>query len=179
MTNTCACRRLSSGACVCARRRPALPQRASLRRASSAGDEGGVGDVLCRILSLLGAAVVVALLYRPPPSNPAHTHHPLSHLRSLAHASARPAHPCARPLRRAGHEPEVVAPLADAPLVLVVLLIEPAEENFMCGCGAVRWQGHGLVLGQCDRSACLVAHLRMGGCRQSGQMRCGCMHAAC
>ena len=35
----------------------------------------------------------VALLYRPPPSNPAHTHHPLSHLRSLAHASARSAHP--------------------------------------------------------------------------------------
>ena len=141
MTNTCACHRLSSGACVCARRRPALPQRASLRRASSAGDEGGVGDVLCRILSLLGVAVVVALLYRPPASNPAHTHHPLSHLRhSPTHPPAPRIH--ARACYGAGHEPEVVAPLADAPLVLVVLLIEPAEENFMCGCGAVGRQGH-------------------------------------
>jgi len=26
------------------------------------------------------------------------------------------------------------------------------------------------VLGQCDRSACMIAHLRMGGCSQSGQM---------
>jgi hypothetical protein len=33
-------------------------------------------------------------------------------------------------------------------------------------------QGHRLVLGQCDRSACMIAHLRMGGCRQSGQMWC-------
>ena len=74
---------------------------------------------------------------------------------------------------------KAIETLADAPLVFVVLLIEPADENFMCGCGAVWGQGHGLVLGQCDRSACLVAHLRMGGCRQSGQMRCGCMHAAC
>ena len=93
-----------------------------------------------------------------------------------AHSPTHPPAPRihARACYGAGHEPEVVAPL-----VLVVLLIEPAEENFMCGCGAVRWQGHGLVLGQCDLSACLVAHLRMGGCRQSGQMRCGCMHAAC
>ena len=63
--------------------------------------------------------------------------------RPLASATLpEPAHPCARPLRRAGHEPEVVAPLAEAPLVLMVLLIEPAEENFMCGCGAVGRQGH-------------------------------------
>eukprot|EP01046_Picozoa_sp_COSAG06_P064636 COSAG06_NODE_15533_length_1063_cov_10.250000_1_plen_272_part_00 len=120
-------------------------------------------------------------LYRQPP--------PCAHARAGTHTLYNhqppptclpaPAHPCARPLRRAGHEPEVVAPLAEAQLVFVVLLIEPAEENFMCGCGAVLWQGHGLVLGQCDRSACLVAHLRMGGCRQSGQMRCWCMHVAC
>eukprot|EP01046_Picozoa_sp_COSAG06_P059392 COSAG06_NODE_12269_length_1401_cov_8.253456_2_plen_42_part_01 len=29
-----------------------------------------------------------------------------------------------------------------------------------------------MVLGQCDWSVCLIAHLRMGGCRQSGQMWC-------
>jgi hypothetical protein len=42
----------------------------------------------------------------------------------------------ARYLRRAGHEPEVVAPLAEAALAVVLLLIELALVEFcMCGCG--------------------------------------------
>jgi hypothetical protein len=80
--------------------------------------------------------VFVALLYRPPPSNPAHTHHPLSHLRSLAHASARPAHPCA-PAYGAPDEPEVVAPLAEASLAVV--LIELALVEFSCVGAAGQW----------------------------------------
>ena len=95
----------------------------------------------------------VALLYRPPPSNPAHTHHPLSHLRSLAHASARSAHPRA-PAYGAADEPEVVAPLAEASLVELLIELAGARRIFMCGCGgAVVGRGidwcWGNVIGAC------------------------------
>ena len=100
---------------------------------------------MSHILSLLGAAVFVALLYRPPPSNPAHTHHPLSHLRSLAHASARSAHPRA-PAYGAADEPEVVAPLAEASLAVV--LIELALVEFSCvGAAGQRWAGASIGAG--------------------------------
>ena len=68
-------------------------------------------------------------------------------------------------------EPEVVAPLAEASLVVV--LIELSLVEFSCvGAAGQWWAGASIGAGQCDRSACMIAHLRMGGCRQSGQMWC-------
>jgi hypothetical protein len=62
--------------------------------------------------TLVRRRIPSATTNRHPPTHPAHVH------------------PCAP---ATPDEPEVVAaPLAEA---LLVLLIEPAEENFMCGCG--------------------------------------------
>eukprot|EP01046_Picozoa_sp_COSAG06_P046893 COSAG06_NODE_6717_length_2812_cov_9.889053_1_plen_240_part_00 len=89
-------------------------------------------------------------LCRPPPSRgaPARTSVATRHL-TAARPCARPAHPCAP---ATPDEPEVVAPLAEASLVVV--LIEPAEENFMLRGGAVVGPGASIGAGAM-RSECV------------------------
>ena len=96
------------------------------------------GDVLSHPLGSRRGGCRSAL----PPTPLVRCNHP--HLRShphptATHASARLAHPCA-PRYGAPDEPEVVAPLAEASLA-VVLIEPPAEENFMLRGGAVVGRG--------------------------------------
>ena len=53
---------------------------------------------------------------------------------TATHLPARPAHPCA-PAYGAPDEPEVVAPLAEASLAVVLIELAGARRIFMCGCG--------------------------------------------
>lgn len=117
-------------------RRPALSAELPAARGILGGRLGRrrQRETFFRILSVLGA-VAVALPCRQPPScnRPHLCGRP--HL-TATHASARPAHPCA-PRYGAPDEPEVVAPLAEASLVVV--LIELALVEFSCVGAAGQW----------------------------------------
>ena len=93
------------------------------------------GDVLSHPLGSRRGGCRSAL----PPTPLVRCNHP--HLRShphptATHASARPAHPCA-PAYGAPDEPEVVAPLAEASLAVVLIELAPVE--FSCVGAAGQW----------------------------------------
>jgi hypothetical protein len=113
-----------------------LPWRRGILGGRERSPRGGGGDVLCRSRSTSRRRPP----YRQPPSRAPSCGdaYPLQPP-TATHLPAR-RHPCAP---ATPNEPEAVAPLAEASLVVVQLIELALVEFFMCGCGgAGAGQGH-------------------------------------
>ena len=139
--------------------------------ASSAGYQGGGGGR--RSFASRGAATV-ALLCRPPPlarrthlrGHSLRGHPPACPPRASMRARPLPAARRTRAGGRGAAGGDATARHGGADRAGARRILHVWVRR---GSGG---QGHRFVLGQCDRSVCMIAHLRMGGCRQSGQMWC-------
>jgi len=113
---------------------------------------GGGGDVLSHPLGSRRRRNCRSLLCRQPPRSPPLPTPP----RPPDHPPTRPPpriHPCAPPATYG--EPEVVAPLAEVALAVVLLLIEPALVEFSCVGAAGQWWAGASIGAGAMRSECV------------------------